>query len=512
MIEALGVISAEPTRLVRRFPYARTSPRRRSRGALDARCRTAGDARMRSAPCAGILPGASATRLLIGSHIDTVVDAGRYDGIFGVVAGILAAAPFRAQRKASLPFSTRRAGVRRRGGLAVPDNAGVIGGRCRHFRSRAARAGRHRRHHARAMRIARLRQECRRAFAASPTSAAMSPPMWKSISSRGRCSRRRNQPLGVVTAIAGQTYFTIEFAGEAGHAGTVPMTLAARRARRRVRDGALRGTLGARISRRSRGDRRPSVGDSRMQRMSFPRTSRFTLDLRTTSDDNRALRSPNVSAPKRARSPNARQLRPHDHANPRHAHNTVRYPPAGWTCCGGRQRSALRRRGCRPAPVMTGRRWRKLCPVGMLFVRCRGGVSHNPAEYASPRDMGLAVAALIEFIARFDPTAFAQKPTTEMNANFRSATASRCSDFPAPSPPASAARPSRRRRGHRDQRSAHRTARGSHRAGRQNGRRDDQRLAGQDSGAKDFTCERTLVVGGPFHRPDHCRFRYRMKK
>ena len=44
-----------------------------------------------------------------------------------------------------------------------------------------------------------------------------------------------------------------------------------------------------------------------------------------------------------------------------------------------------------------------LCPIGMLFVRCRGGISHNPKEYASPRDPGLAVAALIGFIERFEP-------------------------------------------------------------------------------------------------------------
>jgi allantoate deiminase len=43
----------------------------------------------------------------------------------------------------------------------------------------------------------------------------------------------------------------------------------------------------------------------------------------------------------------------------------------------------------------------RLCPAAMLFVRCRGGISHNPAEYASPADMGLAVAALIRFIERF---------------------------------------------------------------------------------------------------------------
>ena len=37
----------------------------------------------------------------------------------------------------------------------------------------------------------------------------------------------------------------------------------------------------------------------------------------------------------------------------------------------------------------------------MLFVRCRGGISHNPAEFASVSDMGLAIAALIRFIERF---------------------------------------------------------------------------------------------------------------
>ncbi len=43
----------------------------------------------------------------------------------------------------------------------------------------------------------------------------------------------------------------------------------------------------------------------------------------------------------------------------------------------------------------------QLGPIGMMFVRCRGGISHNPAEYASPGDMGLAVAALIRFIEGF---------------------------------------------------------------------------------------------------------------
>ena len=49
-----------------------------------------------------------------------------------------------------------------------------------------------------------------------------------------------------------------------------------------------------------------------------------------------------------------------------------------------------------------GMMFAKICPIVMLFVRCKGGVSHNPAEYASPRDMGLAIAALVRFIDGFD--------------------------------------------------------------------------------------------------------------
>jgi allantoate deiminase len=44
----------------------------------------------------------------------------------------------------------------------------------------------------------------------------------------------------------------------------------------------------------------------------------------------------------------------------------------------------------------------KLGPIGRMFVRCRGDISHNPVEYCSPRDMGFAIAALIRFIEKFE--------------------------------------------------------------------------------------------------------------
>ena len=43
-----------------------------------------------------------------------------------------------------------------------------------------------------------------------------------------------------------------------------------------------------------------------------------------------------------------------------------------------------------------------LTDIGMLFVRCEGGISHNPAESITARDAGLAARALLRFIRAFN--------------------------------------------------------------------------------------------------------------
>jgi allantoate deiminase len=37
----------------------------------------------------------------------------------------------------------------------------------------------------------------------------------------------------------------------------------------------------------------------------------------------------------------------------------------------------------------------------MLFVRCRGGLSHHPDEHAEPADLALALGAVLDFLKRF---------------------------------------------------------------------------------------------------------------
>jgi allantoate deiminase len=45
-----------------------------------------------------------------------------------------------------------------------------------------------------------------------------------------------------------------------------------------------------------------------------------------------------------------------------------------------------------------------LCPVGMVFVRCRGGVSHTPEEFLSAEDALVGVEILADFLRGFAPT------------------------------------------------------------------------------------------------------------
>jgi allantoate deiminase len=45
-----------------------------------------------------------------------------------------------------------------------------------------------------------------------------------------------------------------------------------------------------------------------------------------------------------------------------------------------------------------------LAPTAMLFVRCRGGISHHPAEHAEPADATAALAVMLGFIEKLGDT------------------------------------------------------------------------------------------------------------
>lgn len=336
-------------------------------------------------------------RLLIGSHLDTVINAGKYDGMLGIVAGILAA---KALRDRKLPF-----------GLEVIAFGEEEGSRfAGSLTSSLAIAG--------ALPPTALEQRDRDGMSMRAALAAFGkgePDLPALAMSRpdalayvevhieqGPVLEAEGQALGVVTGIIGQTRQRVRVGGQAGHAGTVPMHL-----RRDALAGAAAMMLELEAIARAHADdamvatvgiieAKPGAGNV------IPAEVNFSIDLRSTTDPRRlaALAS---FAEKARRIADERRLT----LDIETAHDIPSVH------CDGRLRdqlaAAIRAGGglVRELPSGAGhdgQAMARLCPIAMLFVRCRAGLSHHPDEFASPDDMGLAIAALIRFIEGFDPT------------------------------------------------------------------------------------------------------------
>ncbi len=403
MVKSLGTISAEPDRLVRLFL---TPEHRRAADRVSEWMRAAG--LEVSEDALGTVRGRyraaeedegrnSAKRLLIGSHIDTVIDAGMYDGPFGVIAGILAVRHFaRAGRRlpfgidvlafgdeegsrfpATLASSSACAGVFKPENLQLADRNGVT--------------------------LADAITAYGKSVADIPAAAytrAQAAAYVEVHIEQGPVLETRSQPLGVVTAIIGQTYLNIEFLGEAGHAGTVPMLL-----RRDALAGAAEAMLlGEALARDTRGEVVATVGRIAVAPGAtnvIPANVVVIFDIRSGSEAARARLTEALKSGVRAI------------ADKRHlglaitSTREVATTPCHPAVQDGFA-SAISALGAEPLRLGSGaghdgQAMARLCPIGMLFVRCRGGISHNPMEYTSPRDLGLAVAALIGFIERFEP-------------------------------------------------------------------------------------------------------------
>jgi len=140
MVNSLGTVSAEPDRLVRLFltPEHRRAADRVADWMRDAGLSVAEDA---LGTVRGRLEGTTGKRLLVGSHIDTVINAGMYDGPFGVIAGILAAEHF-ARRGAPLPCGVDVLAFGDEEGSRFPATRPIGGSGRRRTQRRSGAAGR----------------------------------------------------------------------------------------------------------------------------------------------------------------------------------------------------------------------------------------------------------------------------------------------------------------------------------------------------------------------------------
>lgn len=338
----------------------------------------------------------SVPAVLVGSHIDTVTDAGRYDGSLGVLAGIAAVeALHRAGERLPVAlevvafgdeegvrFPTALIGSRALAGTLDPsllearDRAGVAV----HEALRAA--GCDARDHAS---CARRREDVLGYL--------------EIHIEQGPVLEAEDLPLGVVTAINGATRARIEVTGEAGHAGTVPMAL-----RRDALAAAAEMVLAVEHEGQRAADLVATVGQIEARPGSVnvvPGAVGFTLDVRAPLD------------PLREAALAATEARFRAIAERRGVGVAIeRFHDAPAVTCDAalveRLAAAVDRAGIMPRLLPSGAghdavALAALCPVAMLFVRCAGGISHNPAETISAEDADLAVRVLLDVLHHVEP-------------------------------------------------------------------------------------------------------------
>ena len=368
----LGRISDEPDRLTRTFHSPAMA---RANTLVGGWMRAAGlDVREDAAfnllgrwPCPD---HPRARTLLLGSHLDTVRDAGRYDGPLGVLTALASVTLLRTQG-VRLPFAVEVVGFSDEEGVRY--HSTYLGSR--------ALAGTLTRQDLAAIEekgIARARRKRGELLAYAEVHIEQGPVL-----------EARGLALGVVSGIAGQTRARLEFTGGANHAGTTPMDLrrdalcAAAEFILAVERAGVTATVG-------QIDAQPGASNV------IPGRVILSLDVRHFEDTRREAA--------------VARLRRQAAAIADRRKVSLEWKPvqdSGRVSCDPRlsklwQDAARRHQGQVPfLPSGAGHDAAALaavCPTAMLFVRCKGGLSHHPAESVKVGDVAKAIAASRDFV------------------------------------------------------------------------------------------------------------------
>jgi allantoate deiminase len=338
----------------------------------------------------GAAPDARA--LLIGSHIDSVNDAGRYDGPLGVMLGIEVVAAL-AERQRRLPFaieviafgdeegsrfpasmmcSRAVAGTLDISATMISDGDGIS------LEQSLAAFG-----------LERSRM----------TDAARSPESIigyvEAHIEQGPVLESEGLAVGVVRGIAAQKRFAVTVTGQAGHAGTSAMHL-----RRDALAAAAEAILAVeRVAQEGPADLVATVGRLAVSPGAtnvVPGKVDFTIDVRAGRDEMRdaaagqIIAAISAVADKRGVSLNIEESQ-RLAASPCDPVLMDRLAEA-ISSVGQPVRKLVSGAG-HDAMVMAS-----LAPTAMLFLRCTGGISHNPGESVDPADAELALAAMSAFV------------------------------------------------------------------------------------------------------------------
>lgn len=395
-LEKLGTISDSPSHLVRTFlsPANLRAAEEVVGWMTDLGMETAhaSDGTVR-----GILLGSdpSAKPLLLGSHFDTVIDAGKYDGPLGIVSALAALETLR-QENVVLPFplhilgfsdeegtrfQTTYLGSRAISGpldsatLAVRDADGITIAAAIEDHGWAEGAS-----------VIRYAKGKCRGYVELHIE-------------QGRVLEEVGEACCVVSSIVGQSRLAIKLVGRADHAGTTPMPL-----RRDALAGAAECILAAETLAKSHPPLVITVGKLQIHpgaSNSVPQSASFTIDLRHPENAARQQELESLHQ-KFAGITNVRSLRfdwqpiQDNDATPCDPTLTDLLLDSLHSITGSRRLLAS---GAGHDGVAVS----KICPIAMLFIRCREGLSHHQDEYASPEDIATGIEVLTHFLKALKP-------------------------------------------------------------------------------------------------------------
>ena len=337
-----------------------------------------------------------AAALLIGSHLDTVVMAGKYDGMLGVVTAIECVHDLH-RRGIRMPFAIEVVGFADEEGVRFQST--YLGSR--------AIAGTFRKELLEARDMDDMTMaDAFRAFGLDPDQIDTAAKRAEDVIGylelhieQGPVLESMDEPVGVVTAIAGATRRAVILSGVAGHAGTVPMghrqdaLLAAAECALAVEEVAAKRThCVATVGRMEVAPGATNV---------IPGSVTFSIDIRADEDVKRiealAELDPWLAeiADKRGCTLTVETV---------HEANSVACAP--WIA--GQIEAAIATNESRVVRLPSGAGHdaaaiADLTDVGMIFVRCAGGISHNPDEFITESDIAAGAEVLLRVIENFQP-------------------------------------------------------------------------------------------------------------
>ncbi|MCP3761349.1 M20 family metallo-hydrolase [Domibacillus sp. A3M-37] len=333
----------------------------------------------------------SAPAVMIGSHIDTVPNGGKFDGTIGVLGGIEVAQIIKEENiwmehpLEVVAFSDEE-GARFQGGLF--GSRGMAGKVREDEMYQKDEDG-----------ISRF--EALMAFGLNPMLHDQSIRERGEIKvylemhiEQGPYLQTINKPVGIVTGIAGPAWLSIKVMGESGHAGTVPMPL---------RKDAMAGAADiiSRIEQICAQDSQSAtVGTVGKMMVTpgganvIPECVEFTLDIRDIDLERRNQRISEVEqmVGKVCRE---RQL---TFKIKQH----LLQAPVNCAAHVIKMMESIEASLAIDAPKMISgaghdaMSMNEITDIGMIFVRCRDGISHNPNEWADVEDISKGTSLLLE--------------------------------------------------------------------------------------------------------------------